>query len=47
MSRILVVDDDPDISLALEDYLRREHYTVEVADTGNAALQKALTSLTV
>ncbi len=44
MPRILVVDDDPDISLALEDYLRREHYDVEVADTGNAALQKALTS---
>lgn len=44
MPRILVVDDDPDISLALEDYLHREHYDVEVADSGNAALEKALSS---
>jgi PAS domain S-box-containing protein len=41
--RVLVVDDDPDISLALEDYLTQENFEVEVADTGNAALGKALT----
>jgi len=44
MPRVLVVDDDPDISLALEDYLQQEQFDVEVADTGNAALEKALTS---
>ncbi|MDH5586910.1 MAG: response regulator [Nitrospirota bacterium] len=44
MPRILVVDDDPDIRLALEDYLRREQYQVEVADTGRAALEKAMNS---
>ena len=42
MPRILVVDDDPDISLALEDYLNQEKFEVEVADTGNAALEKGL-----
>jgi len=44
MPRILVVDDDPDISMALEDYLHREQFDVEVADTGKAALEKALAS---
>ncbi len=44
MPRVLVVDDDPDISLALEDYLHQEQFDVEVTDTGNAALEKALTS---
>ena len=44
MPRVLVVDDDPDISLALEDYLHQEQFDVDVADTGNAALEKALTS---
>lgn len=43
MPRVLVVDDDPDISLVLKDYLHQEHFDVEVADTGNAALEKALT----
>ncbi len=42
MPRILLVDDDPDISLALGDYLRQENYHVEIADTGNAALEKGL-----
>ena len=42
MPRILVVDDDPDISLALVDYLQQEQYHVDVADTGNAALEKAV-----
>ncbi len=40
MPKILVVDDDPDISLALADYLRKEKFEVEIADTGNAALEK-------
>lgn len=42
MPRVLVVDDDPDISLALVDYLQQEKFDVEVADTGNAALEKGL-----
>ena len=44
MPRVLVVDDDPDISLALTDYLRQEKFDVDVADTGNAALEKGLAS---
>ncbi len=44
MPRILLVDDDPDISLALGDYLQQENYHVEIADTGNAALEKGLES---
>ena len=43
MPRVLVVDDDPDISLALEDYLIQENFEVEMVDTGNAALAKGLT----
>ena len=42
--RILVVDDDPDISLALVDYLSQENYSIDVADTGNIALEKGLGS---
>ena len=42
MPRILIVDDDPDISLALKDYLHQEKFEVEIADTGNAALEKGL-----
>ena len=44
MPRILLVDDDPDISLALGDYLKQENYHVEIVDTGNAALEKGLAS---
>ena len=40
--RILLVDDDPDISLALGDYLQQENYHVEIVDTGNAAIEKGL-----
>ena len=40
--RILVVDDDPDISLALVDYLHQEQFDVEIADTGTIALEKGL-----
>lgn len=43
MPRVLVVDDDPDISLALKDYLHQAQFEVEVADTGNAALKMSLT----
>ena len=42
MPRVLVVDDDPDISLALADYLRQGNFDVDVAYTGNAALKKGL-----
>ncbi len=41
--RILLVDDDPDISLALSDYLQGEGFEVEVAETGSAALHKGTT----
>jgi PAS domain S-box-containing protein len=39
--RVLLVDDDPDISLALSDYLHKEGYDVEVVETGNAAIHKS------
>jgi PAS domain S-box-containing protein len=41
--RVLLVDDDPDIGLALSDYLRKEGFDVEVVETGNAAIQKGTT----
>ena len=41
--RVLLVDDDPDISLALSDYLRKEGFDVEVVETGNSAIQKGTT----
>jgi len=41
--RVLLVDDDPDISLALSDYLRYEGCDVEVVETGNAAIHKGTT----
>ncbi len=41
--RVLLVDDDPDIGLALSDYLRREGFDVEVVNTGNAAIHKGTT----
>ncbi len=41
--RILLVDDDPDISLALLDYLRKEGFEVDLAETGTAALYKGTT----
>ncbi|MDR4460459.1 MAG: response regulator [Nitrospirales bacterium] len=42
--RILLVDDDTDILLALSDYLRREGFEVDPVKTGVAALQKSTTS---
>src|SRR5689334_2167913 len=40
-SSILIVEDDPDLSLALEHYLQHEGYTVRCARTGRQALQEA------
>jgi DNA-binding response OmpR family regulator len=40
-SPILIVDDDPDICLALEDLLRHEGYTVRSVMTGREALHEA------
>lgn len=40
-SSVLVVEDDPDLTLALEDYLHHEGYTVRCARTGKQALQEA------
>ena len=39
--RVLLVDDDPDILLALSDYLCQEGFEVETVETGAAALQKS------
>jgi len=41
-TNILLVDDDPDIGLALSDYLHQDGFTVEVALTAHEALQKTL-----
>ena len=41
MSRILIVEDEPDIALALEDDLRTEGYDVEVASDGETASRRA------
>ena len=41
MSRILIVEDEPDIALALEDDLRTEGYDVEVAADGETASRRA------
>ena len=42
--RVLLVDDDTDILLALSDYLGQEGFQVETVETGAAALQKSTTS---
>jgi len=42
MSRILIVEDEPDIALGLEEDLRRQGYDVEVAADGEAALRRGL-----
>ena len=41
--RVLLVDDDPDISLALSDYLRKEGFNVDIVETGNAAIHQGTT----
>ena len=40
MSRILIVEDDPAIAVALEDDLRLEGYSVEVVRDGDAAAKR-------
>lgn len=40
MSRILIVEDEPSIALALEDDLRREGYDTEVVVDGEAAVER-------
>src|SRR4029078_972320 len=40
-SSVLIVEDDPDLSLALEDYPQQAAYTVRCARTGRQALQEA------
>ena len=40
MSRILIVEDEPSIALALEDDLRREGYETEVVGDGDAAVER-------
>jgi DNA-binding response OmpR family regulator len=42
MNRILIVEDEPSIALALEDDLRREGYATELAADGESASQKAM-----
>jgi DNA-binding response OmpR family regulator len=40
MSRILIVEDEPSIALALDDDLRREGYETEVAGDGDVAVER-------
>ena len=40
-SSVLIVEDDPDLSLALDDYLQHEGYTVRSVASGKQALQEA------
>ena len=42
MKRILIVEDEPSIALALEDDLRREGYQTELAIDGDTAARRAL-----
>ena len=42
MTRILIVEDEPSIALALDDDLRREGYETEVASNGEAATERAM-----
>ena len=41
MTKILIVEDEPSIALALEDDLRREGYDVELVGDGLAATERA------
>lgn len=40
--RILVADDEPEMTMVLEDLLRREHYSVDVVHNGRDALDYGL-----
>jgi CheY-like chemotaxis protein len=39
MARVLVVDDDPMVCMAIEIYLERHHFQVAIADGGEAGLR--------
>jgi DNA-binding response OmpR family regulator len=43
MKRILIVEDEPSIALALDDDLKREGYATEVVDDGDTAISRGLT----
>ena len=43
MSRILIVEDEPSIALALEDDLRREGYDVVAVDDGERGIEASIT----
>ena len=43
MKKILIVEDEPSIALALEDDLRREGYETELVSDGDIACKRALT----
>jgi len=43
MSRILLVEDDPDLAFSLEDDLKVEGYQVEIASDGDTACRRART----
>ena len=40
--RILVADDEPDMTMVLEALLKREHYSVDVVHNGQDALDYGL-----
>ena len=40
MNRILIVEDEPSIALALDDDLSREGYETEVVGDGDAAVER-------
>jgi DNA-binding response OmpR family regulator len=42
MKRILIVEDEPSIAMALDDDLRREGYSTDVAEDGDIAVRKAV-----
>jgi two-component system, OmpR family, response regulator ResD len=43
--RVLIVEDDPNVSDVVARYLRREGYTVEIVADGAAGLERALADL--
>ena len=43
LGSVLIVDDDPDIGLALSDYLQREGFTVAMAPTAQEGIRHATT----
>ncbi len=43
LGNVLIVDDDPDIGMALSDYLQREGFSVAMAPTAHEGIQHAIT----